>query len=86
MIVADKTGQILYSDHGGNGPDGPESRPEIDRNQLIEPLLSSIRNGRIYWNHKALSISPSSANRWSINSDGGKSQQIFGLVVGADGA
>lgn len=83
MIVADKTGQVLYSDHG---PDGPESRPEIDRSQLIDLLLSSISNNCIYWNYKILSISLSPANRWSINFDGEKPQQTFDLVIGADGA
>jgi hypothetical protein len=40
MKIADKKGQILYSDHRDHGLEGPESRPEIDRNQLINLLFS----------------------------------------------
>jgi 2-polyprenyl-6-methoxyphenol hydroxylase-like FAD-dependent oxidoreductase len=89
MIIADKTGQIHYSDHGGHGPDRPDrskSRPEIDRNQLINLLLSPIPDGRMRWNRKVLSISPGSDNRWNINLDGTEAPQTFDLVVGADGA
>jgi len=59
MIIVDKAGHIFYSDTGG---EGSESRPEIDRNQLIDLLLSSIPNDRMYWNHKVLSVSPGYRN------------------------
>ncbi len=55
-FMAEKAGK-RYSplDTGG---DGFESRPEVDSNQLVNLLLSSNPNGRIYYTQKILSITP----------------------------
>jgi 2-polyprenyl-6-methoxyphenol hydroxylase-like FAD-dependent oxidoreductase len=82
MIIADKAGHIVYSDTDG---EGPELRLEIDRNQLTNPLLSSIPKDRIYWNNKVLSVAPGYRNSRHIICDRGKLLKNFDLVVGADG-
>jgi len=81
MLIMDKTSHIGFADEGNPH----DSRPEIDRKQLIELLLSSIPADSIHWNHKVISVKPRPSNRWTINFEGRPSLS-FDMVVGADGA
>jgi 2-polyprenyl-6-methoxyphenol hydroxylase-like FAD-dependent oxidoreductase len=83
FIVADKYGSIKAHSPGyGN-------RPEISRNALAFLLLSTIRPEDIKWEQKVRSVTPSTSTngKWKLSfADGGKADEEFDLVIGADGA
>jgi len=81
--ICDKNGEVLHYNSGH-----PQlSRPEIDRIDLIKILRESVPEENILWNHKLISISPTSANRWHLEFEGREGENHeFDLVVGADGA
>jgi hypothetical protein len=45
MIVTDKAGNVVHSDTWG---EGPESRPEIDRNQLTNQPPAILHSKRTH--------------------------------------
>ncbi|KAI9647484.1 hypothetical protein NHQ30_003869 [Ciborinia camelliae] len=82
LIICDRFGDIKFEshDHGGE-------RPEISRNSLIELLLSSLPDDSIKWEHKVLSVSPSSGNaQQQVIKFKDRSSHTCDLVIGADGA
>jgi 2-polyprenyl-6-methoxyphenol hydroxylase-like FAD-dependent oxidoreductase len=87
MILADKDGIVRYEDDGG-----PRGRPEVSRNSLTDLLLSTISPATVKWNHKLLSVTPSSSSeshpKWRLNfqSQGKDLEEEYDLVMGADGA
>lgn len=79
--VVDKNGVVLFDHPGG----GVANRPEIDRGDLRNMLISSIPPDAIKWGHKVTAIVPLEAGRFEVTFAHG-STIITGLLVGADGA
>jgi 2-polyprenyl-6-methoxyphenol hydroxylase-like FAD-dependent oxidoreductase len=97
-MVADMHGEVRWHDNGFTGVEGGESvdgRPEVARNSLMELLRSAVPEENILWEHKILSIIPSSSSstgtKYTLsynNPSSPTSPQTaeFDLVFGADGA
>eukprot|EP00834_Sanchytrium_tribonematis_P001917 NODE_51_length_31136_cov_0.357670.p5 type:complete len:403 gc:universal NODE_51_length_31136_cov_0.357670:12375-13583(+) len=65
-----------------------ESRPEIDRSDLQELLLSNLSKVAIYWDSKVISIRSDQDGRYVVLENSSKETQEkgpFDLIVGADG-
>lgn len=78
--VYDKHGRLRFVETDVTGKD----RPEVDRGQLRQMLLDSLRGGMVRWDHELGTA--------TLREDGGCELQfrngaggIFDLVVGADG-
>ncbi|WP_405792295.1 FAD-dependent oxidoreductase [Streptomyces sp. NBC_01506] len=81
MRVLDKRARVLRD----AADDGTGARPEIDRGDLRDLLLSSLPEGTVRWNTKAVSCRALGDGRHEVTlADGG----VFttDLLVGADGA
>ncbi|RPB26894.1 FAD/NAD(P)-binding domain-containing protein [Terfezia boudieri ATCC MYA-4762] len=76
-------------------PRGPPERPEIDRCQLREMLLNSLKEGSVYWGHKLCKVQAHPP----VTDDGNETYTLhftysgediiqgpFDIVIGADGA
>ncbi|HSH97500.1 MAG: FAD-dependent oxidoreductase [Methylophilaceae bacterium] len=85
-----------YEDQGDKvySPDGTllaeksgqdDNRPEIDRTQLRQLLLDSLPDGMVRWNQKVKSIQRLADNRSAVVTSEDQ-EEVFNLVVGADGA
>ncbi|RHZ64370.1 hypothetical protein CDV55_105366 [Aspergillus turcosus] len=83
--VADKDGNILYSD---DGEEGSGDRPEIARHALLTILTTQVPEGSIKWGHKLLSArSTGVGTETKTELDfGPHGKHTFDLVAGADGA
>lgn len=87
MVVADKEGTVQYEDYGE-----ARDRPEVARNRLMELLLSTISPASVKWEHKLLSVAPSTSSnshaKWHLTfqSQGKNLEEDYDLVIGADGA
>ncbi|TAQ91044.1 hypothetical protein B7494_g664 [Chlorociboria aeruginascens] len=81
--VADKHGNIVYSDEGELS-----NRPEISRHDIIKLLLAHISASTIKWGHKLISAKSSTASGYTeIELDFGENgKEVFDLAIGADGA
>jgi 2-polyprenyl-6-methoxyphenol hydroxylase-like FAD-dependent oxidoreductase len=78
--VADRYGNIIYQDDGGE-----RNRPEIYRHDLMKLLLSHVPPNSIRWSHKLASakrLAPSEVELDFANNG----KHTFNLVIGADGA
>lgn len=80
--VVDKDGNEVLN----MTPDGREDRPEIDRKELRQLLLDSVPAGRIRWGHRVESVYRDESGSMAVRFDGGRVEEGFRLVVGADGA
>lgn len=81
MRVLDKHAHVLRDEKD----DGTGGRPEIDRGDLRDLLLSSLPDGTIHWNAKAVSCRAMDDGRHEVaTADGGVS--TTDLLIGADGA
>ncbi|KKY18352.1 putative monooxygenase fad-binding protein [Phaeomoniella chlamydospora] len=75
--ISDTTDEQFDRDHL------PEhARPEIDRTDLLEMLLHSVRDAVMCWNHKIASVSDDGI----LTFQSGRTAGPFDLVIGADGA
>ncbi|KAF7170987.1 hypothetical protein CNMCM6106_005507 [Aspergillus hiratsukae] len=83
--VADKDGNILYSDDGEEGL-GSGKRPEIARHALLSILTTHVPEGSIKWGHKLLSARSTGVSTETELDFGPHGKHTFDLVVGADGA
>lgn len=83
LIIADKDGNTVYSDHGEGA-----NRPEISRHALTKLLLSSIPPQAINWGHGLVSVAKSTTAKYHpvVLDFGPNGKHDFDLVVGADGA
>lgn len=81
MRVLDKHARVLREDKD----DGTGGRPEIDRGDLRDLLVSSLPEGTIRWNAKAVSCRALGDGRHEVTLADG---EVFttDLLVGADGA
>jgi 2-polyprenyl-6-methoxyphenol hydroxylase-like FAD-dependent oxidoreductase len=92
MKVVKFDGTVLYDDgHSAQNVslEMPWEKPEIDRVQLRDMLLDSVKPDTISWNKKLLRIEPSaieSEHRYDLYFADGAVEKDFDLVVGADGA
>ncbi|KAG0567512.1 hypothetical protein KC19_7G140400 [Ceratodon purpureus] len=86
--ILDKNKQVLLDIKPDHTEKGVELKPEIDRSQLREILLESLKEGTIQWGRKLVKVE--SAN----GADSGTHTLVFedgvreevDLVIGADGA
>lgn len=81
LRVLDQAGTV-YIDHTPEGDEG--GRPEIDRTDLRDLLVSSVDPARIAWGHKVTAVRRVDGGRHELEfADGGSTQ--VDLLVGADG-
>jgi len=80
--VLDKSGKV----HIDEISDGKGGRPEIDRPQLRDILLKSIKPENIQWGHKLRKVEQGENGKYDLHFDNGKVEKGFDLVIGADGA
>jgi 2-polyprenyl-6-methoxyphenol hydroxylase-like FAD-dependent oxidoreductase len=79
--LLDKHAHVHFDDPG----DAADDRPEIDRTQLRDLLLSSLPQDFVRWGHELQEVRPSEHGTYDLvfeNTTAGP----FDLVVGADGA
>ncbi|KAK5127016.1 hypothetical protein LTR85_008375 [Meristemomyces frigidus] len=84
-------GHVLWDENKLDMPkqsDDENDKPEIDRNQLRDILLDSLKPGVIQWDRKVSHIEadPRVKGRYSIYFADGSQETDIELVVGADGA
>ncbi|KAI1299490.1 hypothetical protein F5Y03DRAFT_366090 [Xylaria venustula] len=64
-----------------------KGRPEIDRTDLKDILITSLPAETIQWGRKVTSVVPvPNSKQWGIELDGSSRPAPFDIVVGADGA
>ncbi|KAF4180687.1 hypothetical protein CNMCM8694_007201 [Aspergillus lentulus] len=85
QIVADKDGNILYSDEDDSN-NRLSDRPEIARHALLAILSSKVPEASIQWGHKLLSARPTGVSTETELDFGPQGKHTFDLVIGADGA
>lgn len=78
LIITDKNCKEYLRNPGS---DGPEERPEIDRQLLRKILLDSLPEGIVRWGSKVLSVEEDGTLHFTHGEEKG-----FDLIVGADGA
>lgn len=66
-------------------PEEEIDRPEIDRGDLRDLLLSALPESIVQWDHRLKLIAPIDGERWRLLFDGG-GEAIADIVIGADGA
>ena len=76
----DKDGTLLLDEADSEG-----DRPEIDRAQLRQMLLSSLPEDAVRWGRSLQSITPDEDGTHQLRFDDG-TEERFDFVVGADGA
>lgn len=81
MVFADKNGTELLHMREGAQTDGPNVRPEIDRERLKTLLLESVESSRIQWGKHLRSVTEDGI----LNFDDNTSAGPFDLIVGAEG-
>jgi 2-polyprenyl-6-methoxyphenol hydroxylase-like FAD-dependent oxidoreductase len=81
MRLLDKHAHAHF-DHAG---DVTDSRPEIDRTQLRDLLITSLPQDTVEWGHKLQEVRPRETGTYDLVFDHGTAGP-FDLVVGADGA
>ena len=65
---------------------GDKDKPEIDRKDLRQLLLSSIPDSKVRWGCKIQNVQKESDGSVSVHGANGRVEPGFRLVVGADGA
>ena len=81
MRVVDPGGHVRMSEEDA----GDGGRPEVDRGQLRDLLLTSLPGGTIRWGAKVTGARPLGSGRHAVTFADG-SEVAAGLLVGADGA
>ena len=79
----------MLDDHGNEIPGGAdethdEPGPEIDRGDLRQLLLDSLKPGTVEWGHTVKEVQPESDGRWRLEFEDWP-PVVADLVVGADG-
>ena len=86
--VVDKHATIIYDEHNGEAADNDFNnelfRPEIDRGDLRDLLLDSVKPDTIIWDSHLINISPA-GDAWKLEFKNGATV-IADIVIGADGA
>lgn len=88
LKVVNPAGTVLWDDNGGDAPLTFETagRPEIDRIDLRNLLLNSLKPDVVHWGRKLLHVEQGqSDNKYDLHFADGI-EKGFDLVVGADGA
>lgn len=86
FTLYDKLGNQLTEVSGQGEDTAGGGRPEIDRADLRQILLSSIPEHKIRWNSTLKSVSITEGSSPVLTFADGKTESGFALVVGADGA
>jgi 2-polyprenyl-6-methoxyphenol hydroxylase-like FAD-dependent oxidoreductase len=85
--VLDKAANVLYDEHEKASPDvtfgDPTFRPEIDRSDLRDILLSSLSPDTVVWDSHFINMLPVGP-QWKIEFKNGTTV-VADLVIGADG-
>lgn len=81
-------GVVLMDESRGDPgrPDEFSNRPEIDRRQLRDLLLESLKPGTLHWNSPLQEIQEQQNGKLTLLLPNGKQECDFDLIVGADGA
>lgn len=79
--VLSKDGEVLLD----KADDGTGGRPEVQRGDLRQMLLSSLPDGVVRWGHKLADVRPLGEGRHAIAFANGHSI-VSNILVGADGA
>ncbi len=89
MKLVKYDGKVLFDENieGSTRPEEYSDRPEIDRMQLRQLLLQSVKPGTVIWGKKLLRVERSlrSPSQYDLQFEDGK-EEGFDLVVGAEGA
>ncbi|MDJ1469029.1 FAD-dependent oxidoreductase [Xanthocytophaga flava] len=83
----DQCGNIVYDEHinaSDKSFDNELFRPEIDRGDLRDILLESLKPDTVVWNCHLVTLSQT-GNRWKLEFKNG-SMAVADIVIGADGA
>ncbi|KAI0528039.1 hypothetical protein F5B22DRAFT_16811 [Xylaria bambusicola] len=84
-------GRLLLDEstgHGGRRPDSFNGRPEVDRVQLRDILIDSLKPGTIQWGRKLSTVKTTAGglkSAYDLHFSDGTVELGFSLVVGADG-
>lgn len=81
-VLADAKGRVYVRLEGS----GDDDRPEIDRRDLRELLLSSVPAEKIRWGMRVQHVQRAADELTSVHFADGSVESGFRLVVGADGA
>ncbi|MGP9022994.1 FAD-dependent oxidoreductase [Streptomyces sp. BR1] len=84
MRLVSRDGRILF-DAVPPEADTTEGNPEIDRGQLHDLLLDSLKPGTVRWGHKLTRAEPLGDGTHRLHFAGGSTTDVD-LLVGADGA
>ncbi|MDJ1505705.1 NAD(P)/FAD-dependent oxidoreductase [Xanthocytophaga agilis] len=85
--VVDQYANIVYDEHTKDSNQGFGNelfRPEIDRGDLRDILLASLKPDTVVWNSYLVALSQS-GNGWKLEFKNG-SMAVADIVIGADGA
>lgn len=83
--ILDKYANLLLDDKDVVGPDHKDARPEIDRKDLRDILLSSLLPNTTQWGRTLESVAPALGGGHALTFRDGHTEAAD-LVVGADGA
>ncbi|GJJ16176.1 hypothetical protein Clacol_010456 [Clathrus columnatus] len=84
LRILNPSGNILL-DIKGDSPRA-EMRPEIDRSQLRDLLINSLKPGTIQWEKKLVNIESKLNGKFDLHFADRTVEQDYDLVIGADGA
>ncbi len=88
MKLVKSDGRVFWDENSTNAESGHSGdRPEIDRAELRDILLDSIRPDSIQWNRKLIRVESTESPNVKYNLQFADGVEVgFDLVVGADGA
>ncbi|GJJ08908.1 hypothetical protein Clacol_003128 [Clathrus columnatus] len=75
-ILLDTKGEGLHA----------ETRPEIDRRELRDILINSLKPGTLHWEKKLIDVESKPNGKFNLHFADGKMEEEYDLVIGADGA
>ncbi|GJJ14385.1 hypothetical protein Clacol_008649 [Clathrus columnatus] len=84
LRLVEPSGGILL-DIKGEGPRA-ETRPEIDRRELREILLNSLKPGTLHWEKKLINVESKPNGKFNLHFADATVEEEYDLVIGADGA
>ncbi|EIW70791.1 hypothetical protein TREMEDRAFT_38404 [Tremella mesenterica DSM 1558] len=86
MKVMNRSGNVLWDENGDGAWVTPGSRPEIDRTDLRNLLLSSLTPDTVSWGHEITSCIALTPTEYQITFFPPHPPVITSILIGADGA